>query len=124
MQLSSKQATAGCLMLKFALFLLLLLLLLLLDLLLPGVPVIADAAFLSAYSMMEPAAVFQQQPGESELDAMFRAAAQPAEQMWRTRAAVQQLRRKMNSRSSSLILRWLLDRGLVPNAASDVAKIM
>jgi hypothetical protein len=93
-------------------------------LVLPGVPVIADAAFLQAYSMMEPAAVFQQQAGESELDAMFRAAAQPEDQVWRTRAAVQQLRRKMNARASSLILRWLLDKGLVPDAASDVARIM
>ncbi|WIA10164.1 hypothetical protein OEZ85_010368 [Tetradesmus obliquus] len=92
--------------------------------LMTGVPVIADAAFLSAYSMMEPAAVFEQQQGESELDAMFRAAAQPAEQVLRTRAAVQQLRRKMNARASSLILRWLLDKGLVPDAASDIAKIL
>jgi hypothetical protein len=96
----------------------------LVHLLLPGVPVIADAAFLSAYSMMEPAAVFQQQPGESELDAMFRAAAQPAQQLWATHSAVEQLRRKMNARATGLLLQWLLDKGLVPDAASDVAKIM
>ncbi|KAF6265350.1 hypothetical protein COO60DRAFT_1041000 [Scenedesmus sp. NREL 46B-D3] len=92
--------------------------------LMTGVPVIADAAFLSAYSMMEPAAVFQQQPSESELDAMYRAAALPVQQVWRTRSAVQQLRQKMNARSSSLILRWLLDKGLVPDGGSDIAKIL
>lgn len=85
---------------------------------------IADSVFLSAYSMLDLSTVYHQAAGQSELDVMFRVAAMPAGELWRTRTAVQQLRYRMNARGVNLILGWLLDKGLVPDADSNVANIL
>lgn len=74
--------------------------------------------------MMESGAVFRQHPYESESDVMFRVASMPQEEVWATRAAVQQLQRKMNARALSLVLSWTLDVGFIPDQQSAVGKIL
>lgn len=73
-----------------------------------GVPVLADSAFLQAYSMLSPATVFEQHAGEDELAAMFRVARLPSEHIWSTRAALHGLRGEMNGRCVQLLKGWLL----------------
>lgn len=85
-----------------------------------GVPVLADRAFLDAYSLLSADTVFQQHPGEDELDAMFRVARLPEDAIWRTRTALQQLREDMNGRCVRLLLGWLQDKGLQPDSDSGV----
>jgi hypothetical protein len=50
-----------------------------------GVPIIADSRFMAAYSMIEPGAVYPQEDGKNELDAMFDVARMTPEEIWRTR---------------------------------------
>lgn len=87
-----------------------------------GVPVLADKAFLQAYSLLSADTVFEQQPGEDELSAMFRIARMPADEIWRTRTALQELREQMNQRCVKLLLGWLRDNGLQPDAESAVVR--
>lgn len=89
-----------------------------------GVPIIADSKFLTAYSMMEPAAVFQQGLSESELDVMFRVVNLPPEEVGAARAAVQQLQRKMNARAAGMVISWVLASNLVPDEHSTAAKLV
>lgn len=85
-----------------------------------GVPVLADQAYLQAYSLLSTDTVFAQAADEGELSAMFRVAQLPAEAIWRTRTALQQLQGEMNGRCVALLLRWLKERGLHPDAGSAV----
>eukprot|EP00878_Enallax_costatus_P040079 GHUV01046061.1.p1 GENE.GHUV01046061.1~~GHUV01046061.1.p1 ORF type:complete len:169 (+),score=26.14 GHUV01046061.1:158-664(+) len=89
---------------------------------LTGVPIIADDAFLEAYSMMEPAAVFEQDPGETELDVMFRVAQLAPEEVLAVRTAVEQLYHEMNARACRLVQGWLLEMDLVPGSIPAVSK--
>lgn len=85
-----------------------------------GVPVLADQAFLQAYSLLTTDTAFAQAAGEDELSAMFRVARLPADAIWRTRTALQQLQGEMNSRCVRLLVEWLKARGLCPDAGSAV----
>jgi hypothetical protein len=82
--------------------------------------VLADRAFLQAYSLLSADTVFEQHPGEDELDVMFRVARLPEDAIWRTRTALQQLREDMNGRCVRLLLGWLQDKGLQPDSGSAV----
>jgi hypothetical protein len=81
---------------------------------------LADQAFLQAYSLLTTNTVFAQAADEDELSAMFRASQLPADTIWRTRTALQQLQGEMNGRCVSLLLKWLTERGLQPDAESAV----
>jgi hypothetical protein len=87
-----------------------------------GVPVLADQAFLQAYSMLSPETVFQQQAGEDELQCMFRVAQLPGEAIWATRVALLALRQDMNTRCVQLLLGWLRQHGLQPDAGCAAVK--
>lgn len=87
-----------------------------------GVPIIADRKFMAAYSMIEPNAVFPQEDGRNELDIMFNVARMTPEEMWRTRLGLKELRGKMNTRAKDLILGWLKEKGLAPDAKSELGK--
>lgn len=88
--------------------------------LMTGVPVVADRAFLDAYSMLSPDTVYEQQAGEDELAAMFRMARLPSGTVVQTRKALEQLRQQMNSRCIDILLGWLQANGLQPDPASAV----
>jgi hypothetical protein len=90
--------------------------------LITGVPVVADAPFLAAYTMIERNAAFYQDQAQSELDVMFGVMKQRPEEMWRTRMAVSDLRDRMNARARKLIAGWLEGAGLAADAASVVGK--
>lgn len=83
---------------------------------------LADRAFLKAFSMLSTEAVFEQHDGETELDVMFRVARLPPETIWQTRVALEQLRGQMNSRCTQILLSWLQGKGLQPDPASGVAQ--
>lgn len=73
---------------------------------------LADDAFLAAYSFLGAGTVLRQQPGEGELEAMFRAAQLPDEAVAATRAALRGLAAEMNERAAWLLRSWLAARGL------------
>jgi hypothetical protein len=77
-----------------------------------GVPIIADAAFMGAYTMIEHDAVYYQEIGSNELDVMFNVVRMPVEEMWRTRMALDGLRTRINARAASMIAGWLRERGV------------
>ena len=72
-----------------------------------GVPVVSDKAFLQAYSMLSTSTVFEQHEHENELDVMFRVARLPAEAIWKTRTALEQLRDAMNDRCVLVLKEFL-----------------
>uniref|UniRef100_A0A383VTG1 Glycosyl transferase family 1 domain-containing protein n=1 Tax=Tetradesmus obliquus TaxID=3088 RepID=A0A383VTG1_TETOB len=80
-----------------------------------GVPIIADKPFMGAYTMIERSAVYYQDDDKNELDAMFAIARMAPEEMWRTRMGLDELRNKMNSRATGLLLGWLKEKGLEPD---------
>jgi hypothetical protein len=84
--------------------------------------VLADRAFLDAYSLLSADTVFEQQAEEDELAAMFRVSRLPATDIWRTRTALQRLQADMNDRCVKILLGWLRAKGLQPDAASAVVK--
>lgn len=81
---------------------------------------VADKAFLDAYSMLSPDTVFEQQAGEDELAAMFRVARLPTSTVVQTCKALEQLRQQMNSRCTDILLGWLQANGLRPDPDSEV----
>jgi hypothetical protein len=84
--------------------------------------VLADRAFLKAYSLLSADTVFEQHAGEDELAAMFRVSRLPAANIWRTRTALQRLQVDMNDRCVQVLLGWLRAKGRQPDAASAVIK--
>jgi hypothetical protein len=76
-----------------------------------SVPMIADDRFLDAYTMIDRGAVYYRSEGEEEVDVMFRVAQQDARETWRARAAVADLRDKLNKRATGLLRGWLDEKG-------------
>lgn len=77
----------------------------------PGLPLIADERFLSAYRLLEPGAVHRQAPGEGEAAAMLRVAALPHSDALAKRQAVAALARRLNQRCQRLLVGWLAEAG-------------
>ena len=94
------------------------LLLLLLAAACTGVPIIADKAFMEAYTFMDRAAVYYQEEKATELDVMFKVVRNDPQEMWRTRKGTEDLRNKMNARAKDLLIKWLKEKGLSPDADS------
>jgi len=83
-----------------------------------GVPIIADKAFMEAYTFMDRAAVYYQDEKATELDVMFKVVRSDPQEMWRTRKGTEDLRNKMNARAKELLIKWLKEKGLSPDADS------
>lgn len=68
-------------------------------------PLIADDAFLRAYSFFDRAAVHYQAPGEEEVDVMLRVMAAPPQQIAATRSALAALRDRLNERAQAALFK-------------------
>lgn len=79
--------------------------------LITGVPMIADDRFLDVYTMIDRGAVYHRQEGQAEVDVMFEVQRKGAEDKWRARQAVGDLRDKLNKRATGLLRGWLDEKG-------------
>jgi hypothetical protein len=85
-----------------------------------GVPIIADKAFMEAYTFMDRSAVYYQEDKATELDVMFKVVRNDPQEMWRTRKGTEDLRNKMNARARELLTKWLKEKGLSADPDSVV----
>lgn len=79
--------------------------------LITGVPIIADDRFLNAYTMIDRGAIYYRMDGQDDVDVMFAVQRQGARETWRVRQAVIDLREKLNTRASGLLVGWLYAKG-------------
>ncbi|PNH02740.1 hypothetical protein TSOC_011247 [Tetrabaena socialis] len=75
-----------------------------------GTPMLADARFLAAYSMLGPESVYLQHEGESEAEAMLRLMSLPAADLLAVRRGLRTVRKRLNDEASTHYAKLL--RGL------------